>query len=328
MAEPDLTILMATRNGGRHLSEQLTSFLMQAGVDWALWVSDDGSTDGTWEMLERFRDRYPNREIRLFHGPQRGVAANFLSMLTHPELNTARPVALSDQDDVWLPHRLRRALDDLNGAGEAHPVLYGSRTWVVREDLSRWRLSRRRSPRVSFRNALVQNVVAGNTMVLNPPALDLVRRAARREPGQGAEIPYQDWWIYLLMSGAGGEIRLDEEPGVLYRQHGTNTMGDARGALAGWQRVRVVQRGEYRGWIRDNMAALGPIRHLLTEDNRATLDGFLEALDGPRFGRILGLAGLRIRRETWLGTVALYLAAWTGRLARVRSGEPSGPGTG
>ena len=98
---PPVRILLATWNGARYLQAQLDSYLAQDHDNWALWVSDDLSTDGTWEILQAFAARHPEREIVLKRGPGRGSAANFLSLLCDPELPVG-PVALSDQDDVWL----------------------------------------------------------------------------------------------------------------------------------------------------------------------------------------------------------------------------------
>ena len=124
-SSPPVRILLATWNGAAHLSEQLDSYLAQDHGNWALWVSDDGSDDGTWEILEDFRAAHPDREIRLLRGPGQGAAANFLSLLTHPELPPG-PVALSDQDDVWKPCRLSRGLAAVHV--DAGPALYGAIT--------------------------------------------------------------------------------------------------------------------------------------------------------------------------------------------------------
>ena len=81
MAKPHrepVRILLATRNGARYLQAQLDSYLAQDHADWALWVSDDHSSDGSWEMLEAFRAAHPDREIVLRRGPGKGSAANFL----------------------------------------------------------------------------------------------------------------------------------------------------------------------------------------------------------------------------------------------------------
>lgn len=105
---PHTTILMCTFQGQKYITQQLKSFSAQNHAKVGLWVSDDGSTDGTLEALRGFRspDGHPPR---ILSGPQQGFAANFLSLLCAEDLPPGY-VALSDQDDVWFPEKLSRAL--------------------------------------------------------------------------------------------------------------------------------------------------------------------------------------------------------------------------
>ena len=54
-ATPQIAILLCTYQGQRFLQEQLDSFAAQSYPNWELWVSDDGSKDGTHDILERAR---------------------------------------------------------------------------------------------------------------------------------------------------------------------------------------------------------------------------------------------------------------------------------
>lgn len=242
-----LRILLATYNGAPHLEEQLQSYLAQDHTNWALWVSDDGSTDGTWEILRAFQAAHPDREIRLIRGPGRGAAANFLSLITHPDLPPG-PVALSDQDDVWMPHRLSRALDMLGRA--QGPMLYGSTTIETDPDLNPLPRQKTTLPPPSFANAMVQNIVAGNTTTLNAPALAALRA------GGAPDVPYHDWWIYLRLAGVGAQILLDDTPLLFYRQHAGNVIGAHSGMHARLQRATALLGGTYRGWVHTNLTAL------------------------------------------------------------------------
>ena len=141
-----VTILLTTWNGAAHLQQQLDSYLAQNHDAWDLWVSDDGSTDGTLEILNAFQaaERH-RREVRIVAGPQRGHAANFLSLLCHPDL-PAGPVALSDQDDVWLPGKLRLALSALKDAGPV--ALWGAQSYHT--DVALRVIGRSRQPRLVY----------------------------------------------------------------------------------------------------------------------------------------------------------------------------------
>ena len=180
---------MATHNGAAHLRAQLASLVAQDHDNWSLCVGDDGSTDGTPEIIKQFRKAIPIRDIRLFDGPRRGSAANFLTLLMLPEIPNDAYVAFSDQDDIWLPHRLSRALECLSkdGPGQA----YASRTILMdaKDRLIRPSRPHRRAP--CFGNALVQNILAGNTVVLSPAAVSLARRAAPAALA-GDGVPFHD----------------------------------------------------------------------------------------------------------------------------------------
>lgn len=107
---PTVRILMCTHNGATYLPAQLQSFCDQQHGDWSLWVGDDNSTDTTLDILAEFAREEAQRDVRILPGPCAGSARNFLALLGHPELEDGY-VAFSDQDDVWFPDKLTRALE-------------------------------------------------------------------------------------------------------------------------------------------------------------------------------------------------------------------------
>lgn len=301
---PRITLLMASYQGAAHLQAQLDSFAAQDHADWALWISDDGSTDGTRGIVDRFRSAHPDREIRLLDGPRRGAAANFLSLLCHPDLPPGW-VALSDQDDLWYPHKLSHALRAL--AEETGAAVYSAQSRHIAEDGRPLGLSRVHRGRPSFGNALVQNRVAGHCAVLTPAALALVRTVGP------VAVPFHDWWLYLLLSGAGGRVHVSPEVVLDYRQHGQNVLGAHRGPLAGLARAAMVLGPVYGRWQAANRAALDLARPVLTEEARALLAA-LEAAPRLGPGRARAQARLGIRRDKASATAFLRLAAGLGRV--------------
>jgi hypothetical protein len=301
-----VTILMATFNGAAHLRQQLDSYVAQRHVPWDLWISDDGSTDETRAVVSAFRAEHgANRTIHLIEGPRQGAAANFMSLLTHPDLPTDGPVALSDQDDVWHPDKLACALEALDTSGPC--TLYSGQSLYTDRNLQVTGRSRppRRAP--GFRNALTQNVVSGHSIVMDPQALALVRQT-----GMPEAIPYHDWWLYLLISGAGGQVCIDETPMIHYRQHGNNTMGANAGLPASLRRARQVMGRTYGDWIAANTRSLRLAADLLTPEHLALLDLFDTTRPGPLRAWALWRAGLY--RQSRLASAAFYLAAVLGRV--------------
>jgi hypothetical protein len=305
---PPVLILLGTRDGAAHLPAQLASFEAQEGAEWTLWASDDGSTDATRAILEDFRARHPDR-VRLLDGPRLGSAANYLGLLARGDLPEG-PVALADQDDVWLPHRLARGLSHLGG-GEA-TVVAGA-TIRVDEDLRPLDPSPLPPRPPGFANALVQNVLAGNTMLLDPGAVALVRRTAQAALAHG--VRHHDWWVYLVASGAGARIVIDPVPGVLYRQHGANHMGAHRGLAAFRTRVGNVRRGDWRDWVGRNLAALDAARGVLTPEARSLRDEFARVRALPSgIARMRALRAAGIRRQTPAQDAAMGMLALLGWL--------------
>lgn len=327
---PHVHILMCTYNGARHLQAQLDSFLAQDHTAWSLWVSDDNSHDATGDILAGFQAAHPTRDIRILKGPCQGHAANFLTLLAHPDLPAEATVALSDQDDVWLPHKLSRALSQIaqhsrDQGAKPTPLVYSSRCFRVTADLAP--LDRAPLPRrgPSFANALVQNILSGNCIVLPPTALALLRQSLRltgqTQTGQALteqtltsqtrpvalRVPFHDWWIYQVMAGAGARMIIDAKPGVLYRQHDSNVLGAPQGSSAARARWKMIQNRDYATWIGHNLGALSQASALLTPDNQRLVAQTRAALDGPAgLRRLYALRRLGLHRQTRVGSFILY----------------------
>lgn len=225
---PEVEILLATYNGDRYLREQLESLLAQDYPHIRVLARDDGSSDGTVEILQQYLERFPDRFHLMPASPATGSASeNFLLLM---QASRAEYVCFSDQDDVWLPDkvsRTMRAMDQLESQwGKRVPLLVFSDLQLVDEQLgilfesfwSHMNIDPDRINRVA--ELMVQSVVTGCTALLNRPLLDL----ALRMPKQAF---MHDRWIGLLASfmGKSGIVRV---PTVLYRQHEHNVLGTGR----------------------------------------------------------------------------------------------------
>ena len=196
---PDhVAILLCSYNGARFLREQLDSIYTQTHTNWKLWVSDDGSNDGTLEILSEYRETWGADRLEVVRGPCRGFSANFLSLVCRPEIN-ADFFAYADQDDVWKPEKLARGLDRLGHLAEHGPALYCARTRLVDEQGATLGLSPLFTQKPDFRNALVQNIGGGNTMLFNSAARRILMAA-----GPNLDVVAHDWWTYLAVTAAGG----------------------------------------------------------------------------------------------------------------------------
>ena len=153
-------------------------------------------------------------------------------------------------------------------------------------------------PPPSFHNALVQNIVAGNTATLNPSALEALRA------GGVPDVPYHDWWIYLRLSGVGARITLDSEPVLFYRQHNGNVIGAHTGLRAALIRAGALLGGQYRDWVHANLTALLAHPTGLTPDFASDARTLLTM--NPR---LRALRQSRARRSGRVGQILLQILA-------------------
>lgn len=307
--KPSIAILLATFNGAANLREQLDSYAAQTLPAARLIVSDDGSQDETLALLTEFAAAHPELPLTLIAGPRRGAARNFLHLLraVPPEIDM---VAISDQDDVWLPEKLAHGAAVLAAADRAIPTLFGGRSWVCDAHLGQRHLSSLPLRAPGFRHALVQNIAGGNTMMLNRAALEVLQPASL-EP---RKLVVHDWWIYQIITGVGGRVVFDPEPLLLYRQHGGNLIGANHGLAAKFRRFRLLLSGRFRRWNSINIKALNASVHRLTPQNRQILADFEQLRRSGMIERLRLLKRTGLYRQDLQGLLSLWLAALLGRI--------------
>jgi hypothetical protein len=307
-SQPHVTVLLALYNGCAHLEEQLQSYLDQSLRPARVLASDDHPGDGTGAAFLQFVETHPSPvtgQWDLIPGPGHGPTANFLHLLRKVDAAQTDYVALSDQDDIWLPDKLNSAVAKI-APHDNHPVLLGTRSWEWHADSKRRKISRQVPAPWSFPHALMQNYAGGNTMVLNRAALDLVQAALALE---GPCPAVHDWWLYQLISGAGGTVLLDPVPQLLYRQHAGNHIGANSGIPSKLLRFWLMLRGTYRGWMTQNLATLVAQQELLTPASRDLLHRLLQDRDGPLITRLRLLAQTPLHRKGWSNQLTLWIAA-------------------
>lgn len=306
--KPRVAVLMAVRDGERFLSQQLDSLARQKSVDVDLWISDDGSSDGSIELIRRVADSWTLGRLEVVDGPRRGFAENFRSLIVRAEINVDF-LAFCDQDDLWDDDKLAHAIEWLKTQPVALPALYCSRTRIIAANGEIVRQSPRFPRPPCFRNAIVQSIAGGNTMVMNRAAHDLVAEASRR-----TGFVSHDWWCYMIVSGAGGNVCYCAQPRVSYRQHDGNLVGENNNWRARMSRLGFLMRGRFREWNDRNLSGLTACADLLTDDARRTLELFIRSREGRLTVRLRSLWRSGAYRQTVLGEWGLYLACIVRRL--------------
>jgi glycosyltransferase involved in cell wall biosynthesis len=289
-----VAILLSVYNGEAYLNQQLDSFLGQTHDDWILYWRDDGSTDASRAIMLSFeanRGRGRCVEVTSIEG-RLGIAGSYWLLLS--EIPEYQAIAFSDQDDVWLPEKLAWGVAALRARGR-RPALYCARQYLTDSDL---RVTGRSQPlhhAPSFLSALTQNVATGHTIMLNSQA-----HAALREFAPPASVLH-DWWSYLVVSGAGGDVIFDDRCVTYYRQHRRNAIG-ARSSLV-LRGLAALQRGPrvFMTIFAANVARLSSRPERLSVDNRAVLRRLAQALRAGRLSRLKLLRALpgMVRQSAW-----------------------------
>ena len=248
MSEKKIAILLATYNGARFLREQLESLFRQSCDDFCLYVRDDGSTDDTLKIVDKFVQNFPDRISVVDDGANHsGAAQSFMRLL---ESVDADYYMFCDQDDVWHQDKVEKTLARMREVetqmGDGAPVAVSTDLRVVDENLNVLAESFNANLKIGvFRKhpqmLYVRHVVTGCAMMFN--------RAART-----ASLPMSplstmhDEWIALCTQFKGGKVVVMDEATIDYRQHSSNTLGAAvasrsvlRRAVAREGRVQFFQ---------------------------------------------------------------------------------------
>ncbi len=212
-----ISVAMTTFNGARYLEEQVHSILNQTNPPIEIIISDDCSTDDTVQVIEKLKKQYP--VIKYVVNEERlGVINNFKKAVSLT--GDSDFIALSDQDDTWMPEKLQKLSERLAVINKADKPCMVYSDMVVIDDhkmirnTSFWNELGQDGYRHCFETLLFGNFVTGCTILMN-----------RKMREYFSEMPdhvfMHDAWLSLIAYalGTADEIR---EPLVKYRSHETN----------------------------------------------------------------------------------------------------------
>ncbi len=214
-----ISVCIPTYNGAKYIKEQLESILVQLKEDDEVIVSDDRSSDKTIEVIESLNDhritilRHPEviNKHRGHYYKVYALCCNVENALKHA---TGDYIFLSDQDDIWLPNKVARVVEELDRGVEC--VLHDNR--VVDNDMntlmeSYFTFSR---PSGSWLQFFTFNPYQGASMAFNRRILNLSLPFNRTLP-----IGH-DHWIACAVWSHKKQIAIIREPLLLYRRHDNN----------------------------------------------------------------------------------------------------------
>lgn len=242
---PHVLVLLATYNGAPWLEAMLRSIVGQQEVRVSILANDDQSTDGTPALLQQWANETSTELELLPASPRRlGAAANFFKLVREARFDTFDAVALADQDDIWDPNRLARALASIR---DERLAAYSSDVEAFWSNGRRRRLSKAgRQRRFDY---FFEPAGPGCTYVLSAGFASRLQTELRSEPQRFESIGYHDWLIYAYARSHGERWKIDPHPGVAYRQHGANELGANHGLSAVTKRWHRLTSGWFRAQV-------------------------------------------------------------------------------
>jgi rhamnosyltransferase len=241
---PRVAVLLATYNGISFLADQVESILKQSACAVDIWVSDDQSTDGTWEWL---CDRAGGEaSISLLPRVERfgNAARNFYRLMQDVDFSRYQYIALSDQDDIWFLEKLALSIGQLR---ERKAAAVSSDVIALWPD-GRQQLIRKSQKQRSL-DFLFESAGPGCTYVMTAECAAGFKQFLARNRSSVAAVQFHDWMLYAWVRSHGFTWHIMPRPTMLYRQHDKNEYGANRGWAAFRRRLAQVRSGWYREQI-------------------------------------------------------------------------------
>jgi glycosyltransferase involved in cell wall biosynthesis len=292
-----IAIILATHNGERFIGKQLDSIINQKGnylID--IFLSDDNSKDKT--LLICKKKKYKKNIKKIFKVNFKSFSKNFLNLVRKVP-KSYDYYAFSDQDDIWLKDKLKRATKIL----ERNYSLYCSRTILINNKLQKIGYSPLFKKKPSFSNSLVQSIAGSNTMVFNRKIfLNLLKFNV-------SEAPSHDWLLYIITTGIGEKVYYDKIPKVLYRQHQNNIVGKNNGIKNKLIRLIFLLKGNFKSWTKIHIKILNKNFKYLFNENQKIYLHFKKLRKHKKYlFQSIFKNNLKIYRQTFFGQIMLVIA--------------------
>lgn len=308
MRQP-VTILVATFNNARFLEELLDSLVRQTYRELDIIVRDDGSSDTTRDIINRYCDI--DRRIKTIDVKRetQGSKNNFFTLLLSTD---GEYTMFCDADDVWHTDKVEKTLALMKNTekslGNDIPILVHTDLAVTDESLniisnSLFKYEKLSPKRCSFKNLLVQNNVTGCSVMINRPLKQMVRQIPK-------DAVMHDWWL-ALTAAAFGRIEVLYEPTLMYRQHQHNQIGasDARDSKSMLRKLRRtdVMRTIYRSMYAQAACFAETFNDRLSNDIYACAKKYAEMSDLSKARKIFRIIGRGYYKNTFIRNIGQLL---------------------
>lgn len=257
-------VLLSTYNGEKYLKEQIESILKQEEVEISILVRDDGSSDNTIKILEEISKK--QKEIKFYKGENKGPARSFMELVQKSE--EADYYAFADQDDIWESKKIISAVKKLNNSDI--PELYVSSVTIVDENLNNIE-KKEIQGKFTFEGEMIKNFAYGCTQVFNKKLRDIINLY---EPQY---IIMHDSWITRVCYAIGGNVVIDKNSYIKYRQHSNNVVGYKDGGIKKLKKqFNIAFKEKTKMRVNIAMELKSGYKDLLTPKSLETINNLIE----------------------------------------------------
>lgn len=210
--ESRVNILLSTYNGQEFLQEQIESLLGQSYKNIHIYIRDDGSTDDTKNILAQWKE---DCRFTIIEGSNKGFCPSFYELLSMSD--QGEYWAFCDQDDVWLPQKIRLAVEWFEQNNQKDiPVLYHAAFEFVSQEGNHLSFYELPKLKYNFARSLTSNVFFGFSMVINSKLRDMLLKCNCNN------IKLHDWFAAMITTGFGVYYH-NPEICAKHRIHETNS---------------------------------------------------------------------------------------------------------
>lgn len=220
MKNKKAVIMMATYNGAKYLSKQLESLENQTFKNWELYVSDDGSSDKTLDILKKYQKKDSRvKKIISNNGPH-GAFNNYFNVMFYvkEENNNYDYYFFCDQDDIWVTNKMEYQIDNMNKYDI--PYMNYSNLEFINKDGKDLHETMNDITDIELKNPynifFSYRYVWGTTLAFNKALWNKMYI----EPNKGLDISHDN---YVSKNAViFGKVEFIPKSLVLYRRHGDN----------------------------------------------------------------------------------------------------------
>lgn len=249
-------VLLSSYNGAEYIGAQIESIISQSYDNWKLIIRDDNSGDGTVDIIKDYCRRDSRIHLISDDKGNLGYPACFYELTdTAPD---AEYYFFADQDDVWFPDKIERAIRMLSALTDNRPAAYYGGYTICDENLASIRTAAPNHPagsHIKLKDTLFEVCGLEFTMAVNRKALKLLNsHKPSFSTGRGT-------WMSMLYS-VYADIVFDEEPCAFYRRHESAVTASNQSFWGLWiWRFKYLFGGGFKDFhdiIKDFYQTVGP----------------------------------------------------------------------